>query len=38
MNVKLRSFIAGAVGMVVAFGLVELVHGLYPPVPSALVV
>jgi len=37
MNVKLRSFIAGAVGMVVAFGIVELVHGLYPSVPSVLV-
>jgi len=37
MNTKLRSFVAGAVGMVVAFGIVELVHGLYPLVPSVLV-
>jgi DMSO/TMAO reductase YedYZ molybdopterin-dependent catalytic subunit len=37
MSIKLRSFIAGAVGMIVAFGLVELVHGLYEPVPSVLV-
>src|SRR5215216_4972250 len=37
MNIKLRSSIAGAVGMVVAFGVVELVHGLYPAVPSVLV-
>jgi DMSO/TMAO reductase YedYZ molybdopterin-dependent catalytic subunit len=36
MNIKLRSFIAGAVGMIVAFGIVELVHGLYQPVPSVL--
>jgi len=36
MNIKLRSFVAGAVGMVVAFGIVELVHGLYQPVPSVL--
>jgi DMSO/TMAO reductase YedYZ molybdopterin-dependent catalytic subunit len=37
MNIKLRSFVAGAVGMLVAFGIVELVHGLYPLVPSVLV-
>ncbi|MDX6379465.1 MAG: hypothetical protein QOI57_489 [Rubrobacteraceae bacterium] len=37
MNIKLRTFVAGAVGMVVAFGIVELVHGLYEPVPSVLV-
>jgi DMSO/TMAO reductase YedYZ molybdopterin-dependent catalytic subunit len=36
MRIKLRSFVAGAVGMVVAFGIVELVHGLYQPVPSVL--
>jgi DMSO/TMAO reductase YedYZ molybdopterin-dependent catalytic subunit len=36
MNIKFRSFVAGAVGMVVAFGVVELVHGLYQPVPSVL--
>ena len=37
MNTKLRGFVAGAVGMLVAFGIVELVHGLYPLVPSVLV-
>ena len=37
MNTKFRSFVAGAVGMLVAFGIVELVHGLYPLVPSVLV-
>jgi DMSO/TMAO reductase YedYZ molybdopterin-dependent catalytic subunit len=37
MNTKLRSFVAGAVGMLGAFGIVELVHGLYPLVPSVLV-
>jgi DMSO/TMAO reductase YedYZ molybdopterin-dependent catalytic subunit len=37
MNIKLRAFVAGAVGMVVTFGLVEWVHGLYRPVPSVLV-
>ena len=37
MNTKLRSFIAGVVGMLVAFGIVELVHGLYQLVPSVLV-
>ena len=37
MNTKLRTFAAGAVGMVVAFGIVELVHGLYGAVPSVLV-
>jgi DMSO/TMAO reductase YedYZ molybdopterin-dependent catalytic subunit len=36
MNVRLRAFAAGAVGMVVVFGLVELVHGLYQLVPSVL--
>ena len=35
-NVKFRSFVAGAVGMVLTFGIVELVHGLYEPVPSVL--
>ncbi len=34
MNVKLRAFFAGAVGAVLAFGIVELVHGLYQLVPS----
>jgi DMSO/TMAO reductase YedYZ molybdopterin-dependent catalytic subunit len=37
MNTKRRSFVAGAVGMLVAFGIVELVHGLYQLVPSVLV-
>ena len=37
MNTKLRGFVAGVVGMVVAFGIVELVHGLYQLVPSVLV-
>ena len=36
MNLKTRAFVAGAVGMVVAFGLTELIHGLYQPVPSVL--
>ena len=36
MNVRRRAFAAGAVGMVVVFGLVELVHGLYQLVPSVL--
>src|ERR687890_2461029 len=37
MNVRRRAFAAGAVGMVVTFGIVELVHGLYQLVPSVLV-
>jgi DMSO/TMAO reductase YedYZ molybdopterin-dependent catalytic subunit len=37
MNTKFRTFVVGAVGMVVAFGIVELVHGLYQLVPSVLV-
>ena len=37
MNTKLRSFVAGVAGMVVTFGIVELVHGLYQLVPSVLV-
>ena len=37
MNVRLRSFFAGAVGAVLAFGIVELVHGLYQLVPSVFV-
>ena len=36
MKIRFRTFIAGAVGMLVAFGLAELVHGLYQPVPSVL--
>src|SRR5919107_1113452 len=34
VNVKLRAFIAGVVGMAVGFGVSELVHGFYEPVPS----
>lgn len=34
MNIRLRSFFAGAAGAVLAFGIVELVHGLYQSVPS----
>ncbi|MGB3684002.1 MAG: hypothetical protein WA990_16110, partial [Rubrobacteraceae bacterium] len=34
MNVRLRAFFAGAVGAVLAFGIVELVHGFYRLVPS----
>ena len=34
MNRKLRAFGAGAVGAVLAFGLAELVHGIYDLVPS----
>ncbi len=37
MRSRFRTFIAGAVGMLVAFGIVELVHGLYQIVPSVLV-
>ena len=37
MNVRLRSFFAGTVGAVLAFGIVELVHGLYQLVPSVFV-
>ena len=37
MNVKLRSFFAGAAGAIVAFGIVELVHGIYQLVPSVFV-
>ena len=32
-----RAGIAGVIGAVVAFGIAELVHGLYPSVPSILV-
>ncbi len=37
MNVKLRSFFAGAAGAVVAFGIAEFVHGIYQLVPSVFV-
>ncbi|HET7273369.1 MAG TPA: sulfite oxidase [Rubrobacter sp.] len=37
MGSKLRAGIAGVVGVVVAFGITELVHGLYASVPSILV-
>src|SRR3954453_6980150 len=36
INLKIRTFVAGIVGMVVALGLTELIHGLYQPVPSVL--
>ena len=32
-----RAGMAGVVGAIVAFGVAELVHGLYPPVPSVFV-
>ncbi len=34
MNVKLRAFLAGAAGAILAFGVVELIHGFYQLVPS----
>ena len=34
MSKRLRAFVAGAVGMGIAFGVTELVHGFYEPVPS----
>src|SRR5688572_31805828 len=34
---RMRAGIAGVVGAVVAFGISELVHGLYSSVPSILV-
>lgn len=37
MNVRLRAFFAGAAGAVLAFGIAELVHGLYQLVPSVFV-
>ena len=37
VNSRTRAGIAGVVGAVVAFGITELVHGLYPSVPSILV-
>lgn len=37
MSSRLRAGIAGAVGAVVAFGLAELVHGLFERVPSIFV-
>ena len=37
MGVRLRTFIAGAAGVVLAFGIAELVHGLYGLVPSVFV-
>ncbi len=37
MSNKFRAGIAGAAGAVVAFGLAELVHGIYDPVPSVFV-
>jgi DMSO/TMAO reductase YedYZ molybdopterin-dependent catalytic subunit len=37
MGARFRAGMAGVVGAIVAFGAVELVHGLYPPVPSVFV-
>jgi DMSO/TMAO reductase YedYZ molybdopterin-dependent catalytic subunit len=37
MSNRLRAEIAGIVGAIVAFGMAELVHGLYEPVPSVFV-
>ncbi|CAN5907099.1 sulfite oxidase [soil metagenome] len=37
MTVRSRAFFAGTVGAVVAFGLAELVHGIYQLVPSVFV-
>lgn len=34
MSKRLRAFVAGVVGMGIAFGVTELVHGFYEPVPS----
>ncbi|HEX5849183.1 MAG TPA: sulfite oxidase [Rubrobacter sp.] len=34
---RMRAGVAGVIGAVVAFGIAELVHGLYPPVPSIFV-
>jgi DMSO/TMAO reductase YedYZ molybdopterin-dependent catalytic subunit len=37
MSNRLRAGIGGIVGAIVAFGMAELVHGLYEPVPSVFV-
>jgi hypothetical protein len=37
MNIKLKTFVAGVVGMMVTFGITELVHGFYEPVPPATI-
>src|SRR5215218_804686 len=37
MSGRFRAGIAGVVGAIVAFGVAELIHGLYPPVPSVFV-
>ncbi|HEU4848684.1 MAG TPA: molybdopterin-dependent oxidoreductase [Rubrobacteraceae bacterium] len=37
MSGRSRAGMAGVVGAIVAFGVAELVHGLYPPVPSVFV-
>src|SRR5215217_4269606 len=34
---RMRAGIVGVIGAVVAFGITELVHGLYPSVPSIFV-
>jgi hypothetical protein len=37
LNTRIRAFLAGAVGAVLAFGIAELVHGIYDLVPSVFV-
>ena len=37
MNTRMRAFFAGAMGAVLAFGIAELVHGIYDLVPSVFV-
>ncbi len=37
MSARFRAAAAGISGAVVAFGMAELIHGLYPPVPSVFV-
>ena len=37
MSGRFRAGIAGVVGAIVAFGVAELIHGLYPSVPSVFV-
>jgi DMSO/TMAO reductase YedYZ molybdopterin-dependent catalytic subunit len=37
VSARLKTLIAGAAGMVLAFGIAELVHGLYELVPSVFV-
>jgi DMSO/TMAO reductase YedYZ molybdopterin-dependent catalytic subunit len=37
LSSRVRAGIAGAVGAIIAFGIAELIHGLYQPVPSVFV-